>query len=69
MTSEPLDAKLLAAQRDVMRLVEDGAPDRVVEAGRSLCKSYRMGLPPCEQDLFTIQQHSARRQQQDRYGR
>lgn len=69
VTSEKLDPKLVAARQAVVQLIEDGAPDRVVAAGRSICHCYANGLPILEQDEYTIRQHATRRQSQDRYGR
>lgn len=68
MTSEAVSPKLLAAQDAVMQLVRDGAPDRVVEAARNVCRCYRQGLPLEEIDRFTLEQHAQRRQSQNRYG-
>lgn len=68
MTSEAISPKLLAAQSAVMQLVRDGAPDRVVEAGRNVCRCYRQGLPLDELDKFTLEQYARRRQSQNRYG-
>ena len=68
MTSEALSPELLAAQRDVLQLVNDGAPDRVIEAARNVCRCYRQGLPLEEIDRFTLEQHAQRRQSQNRYG-
>lgn len=63
------DPKLAAAQEALAQLVEDGAPDRVVAAGREVCRCTRLGLPLREVDIFTLREHARRRQQQDRFGR
>ena len=61
MASEVIPPELIEASMAIARLIENGAPDSVVEAGRMVCRHHRLQLPIRAVDKATLIQYAQRR--------